>query len=157
MSMYTQLLDAAYGERPHPREEGSAVAEVLRCRFELEERVPPGIDPDAVPVVLALQVGYDVALLGLAAWSAWRRTPAGSSSPNASVSGWSRPCGTWVFTSRCRSSKSRPPTPEGQERRRYVPLASERDSCARRSLRRAANVAACVRRSMPSLASRLET
>src|ERR1700683_143880 len=66
MSMYTQLLDAAYGERPHPREEGSAVAEVVRCRFELEERVPAGIAPDAVPVVLALQVGYDVALLGLA-------------------------------------------------------------------------------------------
>jgi predicted PP-loop superfamily ATPase len=66
MSMYTQLLDAAYGERPHPLEEGTAVAEVLRCRFELEEHVPPGIDPDAVPVVLALQVGYDVALLGLA-------------------------------------------------------------------------------------------
>ena len=66
MSMYTQLLDAAYGERPGPLEEGAAVAEVLRCRFQLEERVPPGLDPDAVPVVLALQVGYDVALLGLA-------------------------------------------------------------------------------------------
>ena len=66
MSMYTQLLDAAYGERPLPHEEGLAVAEVLRCRFELEARVPPGTDPVAVPVVLALQVGYDVALLQLA-------------------------------------------------------------------------------------------
>ena len=66
MSMYTQLLNAAYGEHPLPQEEGSAVAEVLRCRFELDERVPAGMEPDAVPVVLALQVGYDVALLCLA-------------------------------------------------------------------------------------------
>jgi hypothetical protein len=65
MSMYTQLLDAAYRERPDPPEEGPAVAEVLRCRCELEERVPPDMDPDAVPAVLALQVGYDVALMRL--------------------------------------------------------------------------------------------
>jgi hypothetical protein len=68
MSMYTQLLEAAVGQRQQARadDEGRAVAEVLRCRFELEEGAPPELDPDAVPVVLALQVGYDVALLELA-------------------------------------------------------------------------------------------
>jgi len=67
MSMYTQLLDAAYDQRPRPLDdEGRAVAEVLRCRIELDEGVPAGIDPDSVPVLLALQIGYDVALLELA-------------------------------------------------------------------------------------------
>ncbi len=66
MSMYTQLLCAAFGQRPHVSDEATAVAEVLRCRFELEEGVSPGPDPAAVPVVLALQIGYDVALLELA-------------------------------------------------------------------------------------------
>ncbi len=69
MSMYTQLLDAAYGQR-QPAEVGStedhAVEEVRRCRHELEEGVPPGEDPHTVSVVLALQIGYDVALLELA-------------------------------------------------------------------------------------------
>jgi len=69
MSMYTQLLEAAFGQRPTPEAgatEQSALEEVLRCRRELEEGVPPGTDPDTVPVVLALQIGYDVALLDLA-------------------------------------------------------------------------------------------
>lgn len=69
MSMYTQLLDAAIGEHPVPEPdvtESRAVAEVRRCRIELVEGVPSGMDPDTVPFVLALQIGYDVALLQLA-------------------------------------------------------------------------------------------
>jgi len=67
MSMYTQLLDAAYGQRAQVRDdEGQAVAELRRCRTQLEEGVPPGVDLDTVPAVLALQLGYDVALLVLA-------------------------------------------------------------------------------------------
>jgi hypothetical protein len=69
MSMYTQLLDAAFTERARPGGRVTrrvAVAEVIRCRDELDEGVPPDIDPDAVPVVLALEIGYDVALMELA-------------------------------------------------------------------------------------------
>jgi hypothetical protein len=69
MSMYTQLLEAAFGQRPAPAAgatEQSALEEVLRCRRELEEDDPPDTDPYAVPVALALQIGYDVALLDLA-------------------------------------------------------------------------------------------
>ncbi len=69
MSMYTQLLEAASGQRPPPAAgatEHGAIEEVLRCGRELQEGVPPGTDPDTVPVVLALQVAYDVALLDLA-------------------------------------------------------------------------------------------
>ena len=36
------------------------------CRRELERDTPPPTDPDAVPVVLAREIGYDVALLELA-------------------------------------------------------------------------------------------
>ena len=69
MSMYTQLLDAAcvHHARPGGRvTRGVAMAEVIRCRDELDEGVPPGEDPDGVPAVLALQIGYDVALIELA-------------------------------------------------------------------------------------------
>lgn len=69
MSMYTQLLTAAYDQQPvrEVREDRvDAVAEVLRCRDELDGGAPPGLDPDAVPVMLSLQIGYDVALLKLA-------------------------------------------------------------------------------------------
>jgi hypothetical protein len=70
MSMYTQLLDAALEQRP-PREDSvsrtAAVEEVRRCRDELEVGVPRRDELDAVPAVLALQIGYDVALLELAA------------------------------------------------------------------------------------------
>lgn len=69
MSMYTQLLEAAFGQRPAPAAEAterSALEEVLRCRRELEEGDPPDTDPHTVPVALALQIGYDVALLDLA-------------------------------------------------------------------------------------------
>jgi hypothetical protein len=69
MSMYTQLLDAAFAQRLRPGSRITrrvAVAEVIRCRDELDEGVPPGTDPDTVPVVLALEIGYDVALIELA-------------------------------------------------------------------------------------------
>jgi hypothetical protein len=69
MSMYTQLLDAALGQQ-RPAIDGAsepgAVDEVLRCRRALEEGVPTDGDSDVVPIVLALQVAYDVALLDLA-------------------------------------------------------------------------------------------
>jgi len=65
MSMYTQLLEAAFGQRPTPgagATEQDAHEEVIRCRRELQKGVPLGTDPDTVPVTLALQIGYDVAL-----------------------------------------------------------------------------------------------
>ena len=82
MSMYTQLLNAALGQRPPVGAtaiEPDAVDEVIRCRSELDN-APPATDPDAVPVVLALEVAYDVALLELAG-SVWSRTPTASNSP----------------------------------------------------------------------------
>lgn len=68
--MYTQLLDAAFVQRAPVRvrpTEHSAVEAVRRCRGQLGEDLPPRTDPDAVPVVLAREIGYDVALLELAA------------------------------------------------------------------------------------------
>lgn len=69
MSMYTQLLGAALDER-RPLEAGAgrpaALAEARRCRHDLETATPTGVKPDAVPIVLALHVGYDVALIELA-------------------------------------------------------------------------------------------
>lgn len=68
--MYTQLLDAALEQRPARDETVSrneAVERVRRCGEELEIGVPRGDQLDAVPAVLALQIGYDVALLELAA------------------------------------------------------------------------------------------
>lgn len=69
MSMYTQLLEAAFAQRPAPgpgATEQDAHEEVLRSRGELQRGVPVGTEPDTVPVALALQIGYDVALLDLA-------------------------------------------------------------------------------------------
>jgi hypothetical protein len=69
MSMYTQLLDAAVGQRgpvalrPTRR---SALDALRRSRGEINEDRPPPTDPDAVPVVLAREIAYDVALLVLA-------------------------------------------------------------------------------------------
>jgi hypothetical protein len=69
MSMYTELLDAAFGQRApvlvHPTET-DALSAVRRCRCALDQDMPPRTDPDAVPVVLAREIGYDVALLELA-------------------------------------------------------------------------------------------
>lgn len=69
MSMYTQLLDAAVGQRATVlvrADERSALNEVVRCRAQLEGSVPTATDSDAVPVVLAREISYDVALLELA-------------------------------------------------------------------------------------------
>ncbi len=65
--MYTQLLDAALEQRPRRPEStrSHAVQEVRRCREELDAGVPKH-NVDTVPAVLALQIGYDVALLELA-------------------------------------------------------------------------------------------
>jgi hypothetical protein len=71
MSMYSQLLDAALEQRPRhasdpsPNHAVEAVEEVRRCREELELGVPEH-NADTVPAILALQIGYDVALLELA-------------------------------------------------------------------------------------------
>jgi hypothetical protein len=72
MSMYTQLLDAAFGQsgpvvvRPSKR---SALDAVQRSRGERNEDAPSPADPGAVTVVLAREIAYDVALLELAeAW-----------------------------------------------------------------------------------------
>jgi hypothetical protein len=68
MSMYTRLLDAALEQRrPRDDEAGrdDALDEVRRCHAELEAGLPGG-DVDTVSAVLALQVGYDVALVELA-------------------------------------------------------------------------------------------
>jgi hypothetical protein len=69
MSMYTHLLGAARGQRGQRRRghgDDLALAEAKRCRSELKAGLPVGLDPDAVPVVLALEIGYDVALIELA-------------------------------------------------------------------------------------------
>jgi hypothetical protein len=69
MSMYTELLVAAWGQQG-PAEAGAtergAFEEVLRCRARHGESVRTGAGPDLVPVVLALELAYDVALLRLA-------------------------------------------------------------------------------------------
>ncbi len=161
MSMYTQLLEAAFGQRPAPAAgatEQSALEEVLRCRRELEEGDPPDTDPHAVPVALALQIAYDVALLDLAGAVGHRHrpeplraTPAGA---GAHRTGSSKSSGTaWNWSPMPRSpSPSAPDVALAQ-----VPVASVRDSWAERSLSRAANVAAWVLRSIPSFASRFDT
>jgi len=68
MSMYTQLLDAAVAQRGplglHPTRR-SALDALRRSGGELDEGIPPATDPDAVPVVLAREIAYDVALLEL--------------------------------------------------------------------------------------------
>ena len=77
MSMYTQLLSAAMGQcppEPAVATEDDAVDAVLRCRAELESAPPPA-DPDAVSVVLALEVAYDVALIRLARLVAMQSDP----------------------------------------------------------------------------------
>ena len=69
MSMYTHLLGVACDQRTPAGPDDAApgaLAEAKRCRGELKAGLPPGLDPDAVPVVLALEIGYDVALIELA-------------------------------------------------------------------------------------------
>ena len=164
MSMYTRLLDAALEQRP-PRHGGAsrdnALDEVWRCGAELELGLPGG-DVDTVSGVLALQVGYDVALLELAAVAGIDSGPSRFEQPERERDRLRWRCATWASTlTRRTSGPSRtcrrqfPGAPESLSAQ--VPEASERASCAERSLRRAAKVAAWVRRSMPSLASRFET
>ncbi len=164
MSMYTQLLDAALEQRPLHGGESSphhAVEEVRRRRDELDVGVPDGADLDTVPAVLALQIGYDVALLELAAVMGIESGPSCFEQPELERDRLRRALRARgisfdTATDRRRSpSTPRPRAPDG--RAGQVPLASDRASWFERSLRRAANVAACVRRSMPSLASRLDT
>jgi hypothetical protein len=68
MSMYAQLLDAAVAQRgpfrTHPTRR-RAVDALRRSRGELNEGIRPAADPDAVQVVLAREIAYDVALLEL--------------------------------------------------------------------------------------------
>jgi hypothetical protein len=68
MSMYTRLLDAALEQRRpgDTADRDDALDEVRRRHAELEAGLPGG-DVDTVSAVLALQVGYDVALVELAA------------------------------------------------------------------------------------------
>jgi len=68
MSMYTHLLGAACVQRRLRIQDNGdvALAEVKRCRNELKTGLPTGLSPDAVPVVLAREIGYDVALIELA-------------------------------------------------------------------------------------------
>ena len=70
MSMYSQLLGAAVAQRGavglHPTRR-SALDTLRRSRGELNEGIPPATDPDAVPVVLAREIAYDVALLEVSA------------------------------------------------------------------------------------------
>jgi hypothetical protein len=68
MSMYAQLLDAAVAQRgpfrTHPTRR-RAVDALRRSRGGLNEGIRPAADPAAVPVVLAREIAYDVALLEL--------------------------------------------------------------------------------------------
>ncbi len=74
MSMYTQLLEAACKDRPFSSDAGadadptpdSALDEVLRRRHQLDEGLRAGESAETVPAQLALQIGYDVALMDLA-------------------------------------------------------------------------------------------
>jgi hypothetical protein len=69
MSMYSQLLQSAFGQRSPVMvrsTERSALDAVRRCRGELEEDRPRPTDSDAVPIALFREIGYDVALLELA-------------------------------------------------------------------------------------------
>jgi hypothetical protein len=69
MSMYTQLLDAAVGQRgpdaPLTTKHGALDA-LRHRRRDLIGGVLPATDPDAVPVMLAREIAYDLALLELA-------------------------------------------------------------------------------------------
>ena len=160
MSMYTQLLDAAFGQRGPVlarASERSALDQVLRCRDDLERGAPAAADPDLVPTVLAREIGYDLALLELAEVLGIESDPSRFEQPRterARLEQAFATCGITLGEGRHdRARRSFPLSPP----RVQVPVASLGVSSAERSLRRAAKVAAWVRRSIPSLASRLET
>ncbi len=163
MSMYTRLLDAALAQRRPATTKPTSTTRSTRSF---------GATPSS-------RRGYPVAMstrcprrwrcrsATTLRWSSWPRSwastvaRAGSNNPNASGNACARRCATGASRSTQRTRRSgsasrripRAPDPSSAQ----VPEASERASCAERSLRRAANVAACVRRSMPSFASRFET
>ncbi len=66
--MYTQLLDAAFRQRPPTGPDAAALAvdELLRARTELSKADQEDVDAETVPVILALEIGYDIALLEVA-------------------------------------------------------------------------------------------
>ena len=72
MSMYTQLLEAACREHQVPPDSdmsgtpNGALDEVLRRRHQLDEGLQANESAETVPAQLALQIGYDVALMMLA-------------------------------------------------------------------------------------------
>ncbi len=74
MSMYTQLLEAPWKERASASDPDAdaddapdgALDEVLLRRHQLEEGLRAGESGETVPAQLALQIGYDVALMHLA-------------------------------------------------------------------------------------------
>ncbi len=77
MSMYTQLLEAAWKDRSSASERDAdatpdadppddTLDEVVRRRQELDEGLRAGESAETVPAQLALQIGYDVALMDLA-------------------------------------------------------------------------------------------
>ena len=71
VSMYIELLRAALDAMPSApaaEDQEAFFADVIKRRRELAQDVPPELrTTDAVPVVLARQVGYDVSLIRLAA------------------------------------------------------------------------------------------
>jgi hypothetical protein len=69
MSMYVQLLVAAFEQRCRAAElerRRVALHEVRQCRNELDAGAVPDAEPDRLPVTLARQIGYDIALVNLA-------------------------------------------------------------------------------------------
>ena len=70
MSMYTQLLEAAFGQRTAPAagatEQSAGSKRCSVAAASCRRGTHPDTDPHAVPVALALQIAYDVALIDLA-------------------------------------------------------------------------------------------
>ncbi len=123
------------------------------------EGTPPVTDPDAVPVVLAREIAYDVALVDLAESVGIETALTASNSRGRSAPALEKALlDSGVVLPVAEPSAGGPvPAEPRTATERQVPVASLRDSWLDRSLRRAANVAACVRRSMPSLPRRFET
>lgn len=115
------------------------------------------VDLDTVSAALALQIGYDVALLRLAGLIGLESDPKRFDRPydertrlEEAPAERASPCARTAP-----APSLSPGRPAWQEPR--VPVAAERMSAADRSFSRAANVAAWVRPSMPSLACGFET
>jgi len=159
MSIYAVLLETALQERQQPGppvSPGARLAELLRCRSQLQASTSRRWGSDRVAIAVADQLAYDIALIEFA------RGPGSTLTRAASIPHSSRGAGLRKHSS-CRGFRSTAPTSRNPERSRcaealtYVPVASRRSARADRSSRRAAYVAAWVRRSIPSLARRLET